>query len=69
MMEKLMARAEQIAQQAQQRRIQQIAQELRAIFGSTSIDVQEAQVLVGGKGLIKRWLFDPRLRFLARGQK
>jgi hypothetical protein len=49
--------------------VQRVAQQLRTIFGSAAVDVQEARVLVRGKGMIKRWLIDPSLRFLGGGLK
>jgi hypothetical protein len=69
MMERMIARAEQLAHGAQQRRLQQVATQLRAMFSSTAIEVEEARVLVRGRGIVKRWLIDPSLRFLAGGLK
>ena len=36
------------------------------MFGDAAVEVEEARLLVRGKGLIKRWLIDPHLRFLQR---
>jgi DNA-binding protein YbaB len=69
MMEKLIARGEQLASDAQAQQVQRVAQQLRALFGSTAVSVEEAQVLVSGRGIIKRWLIDPSLRFLSGGLK
>jgi uncharacterized protein (DUF3084 family) len=69
MIERMIARAEQLAQDAQQRKLQQVATQLRAIFGSAAIEVEEARVLVRGRGIVKRWLIDPSLRFLAGSLK
>ena len=69
MMAKMMSRAEQIARAAQRRKVGEVAQHLRALLGSASIEVEEARVLVRGRGIIKRWLIDPSLRFLAGGLK
>jgi hypothetical protein len=69
MIDRMIARAEQLAQDTQQRRLQQVARQLRAIFGSAAIEVEEARVLVRGRGIVKRWLIDPSLRFLAGGLK
>jgi hypothetical protein len=69
MMENLLARAEAIARDAQQRKLADVAQQLGAIFGSAAVQVEEAQVLVRGSGIVKRWLIDPSLRFLAGGSK
>jgi len=69
MMEKLAAGGEQLARSAQEQRLQEVAQQLRTIFGSAAVEVQEARVLVRGRGMIKRWLIDPSLRFLGGGLK
>ena len=68
-MEKLIARGEQLAAQAQARQVQRVAEQLRSLFGSAAVNVQEARVLVRGRGIIKRWLIDPSLRFLSGGLK
>jgi hypothetical protein len=69
MMERLMGRGDELARKAQRQAVQHVAQQLRTIFGSAAVDVQEARVLVRGKGMIKRWLIDPSLRFLGGGLK
>lgn len=69
MMENLLRRGEALASEGQQKKIDDVAAQLRAIFGSAAVQVEEAQVLVTGQGMIKRWLIDPSLRFLAGGLK
>lgn len=69
MMEKLIARGEQLASQAQAQMTERAAQQLRMLFGSAAVDVEDAQVFVRGKDLIRRWLVDPALRFLSGGLK
>jgi hypothetical protein len=69
MMEALLRRGDDIARRAQQSKIQQVAEQLKSMFGDAAIEVREAQVLVAGRGIIKRWLIDPSLRFLAGGLK
>lgn len=69
MMERLVSRAEELARIQQQRKLSEVAQQLRSLFGSAAIEVEEARVLVRGRGLIKRWLIDPSLRFLGGGLK
>ncbi|MEO7750895.1 MAG: hypothetical protein ABIS09_06185 [Sphingomicrobium sp.] len=64
MMRILSRRGEELAHAAKQRRIDAIATQLKAMFGSGAVEVEEARVLVRGKGMIKRWLIDPQLRFL-----
>jgi fructose-1,6-bisphosphatase/inositol monophosphatase family enzyme len=67
MMENLVRRGEDLARAAQQQKLREIAQQLRAVFGSGAIVTEEAAVLVRGRGLVKRWLVDPSLRFLSKG--
>jgi phage tail tape-measure protein len=69
MMEQLLARGEAIAREAQKHKLAEVAQQLARMFGNGSIQVEEARVLVRGRGIVKRWLIDPSLRFLAGGLK
>jgi hypothetical protein len=69
MMNNLIERAEARAQAAQRRKIAEVAARLREIIRGASIEVEEARILVRGKGLVKRWLIDPSLRFLSGGLK
>jgi hypothetical protein len=69
MTDKLIARGEQLASDAQARQLQRVAEQLRSMFGAAAVTVEEAQVLVSGRGIIKRWLIDPSLRFLSGGLK
>jgi hypothetical protein len=69
MMERLTTRAGELARVAQERRVRNVAQKLRTLFGNAAIEVEEARVLVRGRGIIKRWLIDRSLRFLGGGLK
>lgn len=69
MMETLMRRAEALVEEARRAKVAAVAARLRALLGEASVEVEEARVLVRGRGLIKRWLVDPSLRFLAGGLK
>ena len=69
MMEKLVARGEELVRRAQARQAERLAQQLRGIFGAGAVSVADAQVLVSGRGTIKRWLIDPSLRFFGGGLK
>jgi hypothetical protein len=69
MIDKLVSRGEQVARDAQQQKIADVARQLRAMFGNGAVEVEEARVLVRGRGMIKRWLIDPSLRFLSGGLK
>jgi hypothetical protein len=68
MMANLLKRGEQIASAEQRRKMQTVAQRLRSMFASAAVEVEDARVLVRGRGLVKRWLTDPRLRFLDGGR-
>jgi hypothetical protein len=68
MISDLLARGDILARRAQQRTIRAIADRLNALT-QASVQVEEARVLVTGRGLIKRWLIDPELRFLSRDSK
>jgi hypothetical protein len=63
----LIRRGEELARAAQAREILLFAQHLEELFGEGAVDVEEARLLVRGRGIIKRWLIDPSLRFLAGG--
>ena len=64
MMNNLIKRAEDRARATQRRKITQITAHLREIIRGASIEEEEARILVRGRGLMKRWLIDPSLRFL-----
>ena len=62
---KLLQRAEAIAQDKQKRTIDAVAQRLRDLLKSASVEIEGSRIILRGKGLLKRWLIDPDLRFLA----
>jgi hypothetical protein len=64
-MEKLIKRGDGIARRVQEEQAQRVAGQLGALFGNASVDVLDAQVIVRRRGIIKRWLYDPSLRFLS----
>ena len=68
MMDRLVTRGERLARNAQRQMVHSVAERLRAMFGGAAV-VEEARVLVRGRGMIKRWLIDPSLRFLNGGLK
>ena len=69
MMEKLMARGGEIAREARQGALRNVAVEVRNVLRSAAIEVDEARILVTGRGIVARWFIEPRLRFLGRGSK
>lgn len=64
MMERLMARAEAAGRGARRRRIEQIAARFREAGVTTVTDLET--VRCSGRGLARRWLSDPLLRFASR---
>ena len=65
MMSELLKRGEELAREAQVQRLTQVAGRLKELVRGISIETDEARVIVSGRGLLKRWLIDPQLRFLA----
>ena len=65
MMSELLKRGDALARAAQTKRIEQIGARLKELVRGVSIETDEARVIVSGRGLLKRWLIDPQLRFLA----
>jgi hypothetical protein len=67
MMERLAQRGEALAREAQRRSVARLAQRFRVLFGVQAVQTDDAQVVVNGRGLMRRWLVDPALRFLSGG--
>ena len=63
-MSQLLKCGEELARAAQGERTRRIASRLKHLLGGVGIEVEEARVLVSGRGLLRRWLVDPQLRFL-----
>lgn len=61
-MERLISRGEEIARHAQRAKVDAVAQRLKDLLGSAS--VEGSRIAVSGRGLVRRWLADSRLRFL-----
>jgi len=66
-MRKLSNRAGAIARAEQQRQLLRLAGRARELVRDATIEVEEARILVRGRGIVKRWLIDPSLRFLSSG--
>ena len=64
MMEKLIERADAAGRGAQRRLIEQIAAQVRQA-GLTAVAGTES-IVCSGRGVARRWLADPLLRFAAR---
>jgi len=65
MMTRLMTRAEQLARNAREQQVQRIAERLRSVFRDRAVEAGQEQVRINGRGILKRWLIEPSLRFLA----
>ena len=63
-MERIMERAERIAEAAVQRKVAATAGRLRERLGEAAVEIEEARVVMRGRWIVKRWLIDPSLRFL-----
>ena len=69
MMSALLKRGEVLVRERQRVKVRTVAERLRALFGATAVEAEESRIVVRGRGLIKRWLIDPNLRFLDGGLK
>lgn len=67
MMSRLMQRAEDRAHRRQRSRVSELAKQLKAMLGEAVVEAEDGRVVVRGRGILRRWLTDPRLRFLAGG--
>jgi hypothetical protein len=65
MMEALLKRAEELARIRQRRAISHVADRLKALLSASLVEVEDIRVIVRGRGIVKRWLIDPALRFLS----
>ena len=63
MMERLVKKAEAIARSAQQRATEEVAARAEELVGQVSIEGE--RIVLSGRGLLRRWLTDPALRFIA----
>jgi len=69
MMDGLIRRAGMLAAAAQRRQVRRLAARMAELLGSGAVEIVDAKVVVRGRGLLKRWLSDPGLRFLSGGLK
>lgn len=69
MMNELIRRAEMLAAAHQRRQVERLSARMKEVLGTSAVDIVDARVVVRGRGLIRRWLIDPGLRFLSSGFK
>jgi predicted NBD/HSP70 family sugar kinase len=65
----LLSRGEELAGDQLQKKVTDVAAQLRAIVGNAAVSVEDARVVISGRGIVKRWLTDPTLRFLTGAVK
>ena len=68
-MSNLLKRGEDLARAEQQRQTAAIVLRLRDLLRGASVQAEDARIIVSGRGILKRWLLDPSLRFLSGGLK
>jgi hypothetical protein len=66
MMNALMKRGETLAAEVARRKAREIAARVIEMLGEGSAEAIGANVAIRGRGLMKRWLSEPELRFLSR---
>jgi len=64
MMERLEARGRAIGERAAERAVERLAAEARAALPGLEIEAGDGRVTIAGRGLGRRWLADPALRWL-----
>jgi hypothetical protein len=64
MMDRLLRRVEDIGEARRTRRVAELTARLREVLGDGSVQAEDGRILVRGRGLVKRWVSDPSLRFL-----
>jgi cyanophycinase-like exopeptidase len=62
---KLQQRIERIARAEERRRLARMAERLRDQFSGLSVSEETSAILVRGRGILRRRLGDPALRFVA----
>ena len=63
MMGALIRRGEEIARRAKRAKVLAVAERLKAVLGEEAVEAEDVRVLVRERGIIRRWLIDPSLRF------
>jgi hypothetical protein len=69
MLANLLRRGEQLANEVTQKKVAEVAGRLRSTFGAAAISIEDSRVVISGRGVIRRWLTDPALRFIGWGIK
>lgn len=64
MMEELEARGRAIGERAAERAVARLATEARAALPALEVEAGDGRVTIAGRGLVRRWLTDPALRWL-----
>lgn len=64
MIARLRRYGDQLARATERRKAMEVAKHLKTVLRGASLSVEESLIVISGRGLSKRWLGDPRLRFL-----
>ena len=65
----MLRRAEELVRGRQREKVRKLADELKGLLGDAAVEADDTRVLVRGRGIVRRWLTDPGLRFLAGGMQ
>jgi len=65
----LLRRGEQLANERLHAKVEDVAAQLRSILGRAAVSIDDTRVVISGRGVVKRWLTDPALRFIGWGLK
>lgn len=68
-MAQLMKRVEELCRPLLHHEIILLANELEEWFGTGAVETEDSRIVISGRGLQRRWLTDPRLRFIREGMK
>jgi hypothetical protein len=67
MMARASAFAERLARAREGRVAERVGRRFADVIGEGSVEIDGGEVRLSGKGLLRRWLTDPRLRFARDG--
>lgn len=63
MMKRLQERAQEVARRKQRLRVERLVAALEAKVSGVAVEATNSGVILSGRGLVRRWLSDPALRF------
>jgi hypothetical protein len=69
MMGALIRRVEILAAEKRREQVRRLAARMQELVGDESVETIDGRIVVSGRGILKRWLNDPALRFFSSGLK